>query len=71
MKVRDREQEHIYCVASCSCGRVDIYIYIYNEIKRKKIQFFSSIMNLCNIMTEGFRFMPLGFVRLGTFQLSA
>ena len=27
--------------------------------------------NLCNIMAEGFRFMPLGLVRLRTFRLSA
>ena len=26
---------------------------------------------LCNIIAEGFRFMPLGLVRLRTFQLSA
>ena len=26
---------------------------------------------LCNIMAEGFRFMPLGLVRLRTFRLSA
>ena len=25
----------------------------------------------CNIMAEGFRFMPLGLVRLRTFRLSA
>ena len=28
-------------------------------------------VSLCNIMAEGFRFMPLGLVRLRTFRLSA
>ena len=28
-------------------------------------------MNMCNIMAEGFPFMPLGLVRLRTFRLSA
>ena len=29
------------------------------------------MMRFCNIMVEGFRFMPLGLVRLRTFRLSA
>ena len=31
----------------------------------------SLVCFLCNIMAEGFRFMPLGLVRLRTFWLSA
>ena len=32
---------------------------------------FAMKVSMCNIMAEGFRFMPLGLVRLGTFRLSA
>ena len=28
------------------------------------------LFNSCNVMAKGFRFMPLGLVRLRTFQLS-
>ena len=28
------------------------------------------VIMLCNVMAEGFRFMPLSLVRLGTFRLS-
>ena len=40
----------------------NIHIYIYDE---------SKWINQCNIMAEGFRFMPLGLFKLRTFRLSA
>ena len=38
-----------------------VFIYIYIYIYKYE----------CNIMAKGFRFMPLGLVRLRTFRLSA
>ncbi len=37
-----------------------------------EIEYYQEIqnVNLCNIMAEGFRFTPLGLVRLRTFRLS-
>ena len=61
------------CVCVCVCLYIYIYIYIYLCVCvciSKSGEIYLSI-SFCNIMAEGFRFMPLGLVRLRTFRLSA
>ena len=46
-------------------------IIFYKELKNiKQTLINNGFHNYCNIIAEGFRFMPLGLIRLRTFRLS-
>ena len=60
--VCERERE-IVCVCLCIYIYIYIYIFIY-VIHRQTLSFY------CYEIAEGFRFMPLSLVGLGTFPLS-
>ena len=49
----------------------NIYACTYEHIYLSICVAICVYMNVCNIMAEGFHFMPLGLVRLRTFRLSA
>ena len=47
------------------------FIILYTYYKKKSPVPATKLSSDCNIMAEGFRFMPLGLVRLRTFRLGA
>ena len=46
------------------------HIFFISQLNDRSI-FKQSLGGLCNIIAEGFHFMPFGLVRLRTFRLSA
>ena len=59
-------------VAVCSVSRSPLTHNPFATLSHKVWEvYFSKVCSFCNIMTDGFRFMPLGLVRPKIFWLSA
>ena len=59
------------CVCRPTCNFVYSFVVLFIETHFHSFRLTRSFFYSCNIMSEGFRFMPLGLVRLRTFRLSA